>query len=231
MRLHWVCVLLVLSSPAFAQRGGGMRGGGGGFRGGGGGSHGGGFRGGVVGGRVGGFNRGFAGGGTFAHRISPGFGVQRGVGFSRPFFRGSRFAYGFGLGTGFWGYPGFYDYGFYNYGYPYNGYPYATVAAPAYAYPYYEPAPPVVVEQNYGPPPAVVREYSPSVEQEYREPLYLIAFKDHRIQAAIAYWVEGNMLHYVTREHEQRQVSLDDIDRAFSEQLNRDRRVDFRLPR
>src|SRR5207247_4455731 len=56
VKLHWVCVLLLLSIPAFAQRGG-MRGGGGGFRGGGGGFHGGGgFRSGSVG-RVGGFNR------------------------------------------------------------------------------------------------------------------------------------------------------------------------------
>ena len=93
------------------------------------------------------------------------------------------------------------------------------------------PAPPVVIEQNYARPPALVREYAPQATPEPREPLYLIAFSDHRIQAAIAYWVDGNTLHYVTREHEQRQVSLDEIDRPFSEQLNRDRRVEFHLPR
>jgi hypothetical protein len=178
---------------------------------------------------VGGFNRGFAGGGSFGHRFGPGIGFGRSAGFSRPFFRGSRSTVVFGIGTGFWGYPGFYDYGFYGgYSYPYPAY---STYAPAYAYPYYQPAPPVVVEQNYAPPPPVVREYAPSGPPESRDPLYLIAFKDHRIQAAIAYWVDGSTLHYVTREHEQREVSLDDIDRAFSEQLNRDRHVEFRLPR
>ncbi len=47
--------------------------------------------------------------------------------------------------------------------------------------------------------------------------------------AAVAYWVEGGTLNYVTREHEQRQAPLGSIDRAFSEQLNRDRHVDFQL--
>ena len=106
------------------------------------------------------------------------------------------------------------------------------VVAPPY--PYYDSGP-VVVAQNFGPPasyppPAQVREYSSSSPQ-YKEPIYLIAFKDHRIQAAVAYWVEGDTLYYVTREHEQKQISLDGIDRAFSEQINRDRRVEFRLPR
>jgi hypothetical protein len=92
-----------------------------------------------------------------------------------------------------------------------------------------------VVTQNYGtpdPPPssAQIRQY-PQNQEPSREPLYLIAFTDHRITAALAYWVEGDTLHYVTREHEQKQVPLDGVDRAFSEQLNRDRRVEFRLPR
>jgi len=90
------------------------------------------------------------------------------------------------------------------------------------------------VSQSFGstspPPPVHVREYPPRTE-EYREPIYLIAHRDHRIEAAIAYWVEGDTLHYVTRQREKKQIPLDEIDRAFSEQLNRDRRVDFRLPR
>jgi hypothetical protein len=65
----------------------------------------------------------------------------------------------------------------------------------------------------------------------YQETIYLIAFTDHRIQAAIAYWVDGGVLHYVTRQHEQRQVLLGNVDRNLTEQLNRDRHIDFRLPR
>ena len=128
-----------------------------------------------------------------------------------------------------WGYPGYYGYNDY--------YPYSYYYPPAYTYGYpsYYDSGPVVVNQNYGtpdppPPPARIREYAPSQEPG-REPLYLIAFTDHRITAAVAYWVEGDTLHYVTREHEQKQVPLDGVDRAFSEQLNRDRRVEFRLPR
>ena len=50
------------------------------------------------------------------------------------------------------------------------------------------------------------------------------------IRAAAAYWVTGQTLHYVTLEHEERQVPLDTVDRQFSAQLNRERRVQFQLP-
>ena len=159
--------------------------------------------------------------------IHSGFGFHRGYGFSRPVFRQPRYSFGvgIGIGAGYWGYPSYYDYGYgagYRYAYP----PVAVIAPPI---PYYEPAP-VVISQSFAPPP-VVREYRPPDSPVYREPIYLIAFRDHRIQAAVAYWVDGDTLHYVTRDREQRQVKLDEIDRPFSEQLNRDRRVDFRLPR
>ena len=39
-------------------------------------------------------------------------------------------------------------------------------------------------------------------------PVYLIAFRDHTIRAAVAYWVDGNTLHYVTLEHESKQALL-----------------------
>jgi len=214
-----VCLFLGLASTvAFAQRGG-SRGGGGGFHGGGGfrGGSVGGFRGGSVGFSHGGFGRGFGGG----------FG--RGFGFGR-------FGYGFGLGLGL-GYWGGYGYPYY-YGYPgyYGGYydPYAY----SYAYPAYDPGP-VVVEQNYyNSAPAMaqqyphsVPQYSPAPQQQRGETIYLIAFKDHRITAAKAYWAEGDTLHYVTREGEHKQAPFDSIDRAFSEQLNRDRHVAFQMPR
>jgi len=227
MRTLRVCVLLVLVSTAvFAQRGGGFRGGGfqggGGFRGGGGFHGGGGFYGGQGGFRGGGFRSG----------MRPGVGFHHTRGFFRPAFRSSRFfggfggygiGLGFGYGVGTFGYPGYYDYNYYSYPRVISAIP------PAYPYPYYESAP-VVVTQNFGPPaPVYSRDYAPRAE-EYREPIYLIAHRDHRIEAAIAYWVEGDTLHYVTRQREKKQIPLDEIDRAFSEQLNRDRRVEFRLP-
>jgi hypothetical protein len=250
--LRIVALLILVVAAAQAQRGG-FRGGGGGFRGGGpafrGG--GGGFRGGAGmspgGFRGGGFRGGVRPGVGFRGGIArPGGGFRGGFGFGRsgffhrPAFRSRAFAgfggfgLGFGLGYGWggWGYP-FYSYPYYSYPYysdPYYSYPPVTVVTPP-PVAYYDPGP-VVISQNISPtppPPAQVREYPPR-EQEYRETIYLIAHRDHRIEAAVAYWVEGDILHYVTRAHERKQVPLDEIDRAFTEQLNRDRRVPFRLP-
>jgi hypothetical protein len=61
-------------------------------------------------------------------------------------------------------------------------------------------------------------------------PIYLIAMKDGVIRAAASYWVNGQSLHYVTMEHQEKQVPLGEIDRAMSQQLNRERRVQFQLP-
>ena len=60
--------------------------------------------------------------------------------------------------------------------------------------------------------------------------LFLIAFHDHTIRAAVAYWVQGNVLHFVTTDHETKQVSLDSVDRDLSRQINAERRVQFSLP-
>ena len=59
---------------------------------------------------------------------------------------------------------------------------------------------------------------------------YLIAFTDHTIRAALTYTVEGDQIRYTTREHEERTAPLSDVDVRFSEQINRDRRVEFKLP-
>ena len=79
----------------------------------------------------------------------------------------------------------------------------------------------------YGPP-SQVRPPEPTVAEE--SPTFLIAFKDHTIYAAIAYWVEGDTLHYVTNQRTHHQVSLALVDRELSDRLNRERQVDFRLP-
>ena len=61
-------------------------------------------------------------------------------------------------------------------------------------------------------------------------PLYLIAFNDRIIRAATSYRVDGNTLHYVTLDHEEKEAPLNTVDRALSLQLNRERRVSFQLP-
>src|ERR1700730_16282221 len=110
--------------------------------------------------------------------------------------------------------------------------------------------PQVVINQNFAPDVArpVVREYVPDANGGIRvygpqssaaapdttvaeeSPTFLIAFQDHTIYAAIAYWVEGETLHYVTGQSTHNQVSLDLVDRELSDRLNRERQVDFRLP-
>jgi hypothetical protein len=120
------------------------------------------------------------------------------------------------------------------------------------------PPPVVIINQAYRPETAnpVIRDYSdvplpePSVrtydapvhaapdpkekaaarEESERPTIFLIAFKDHTILPALAYWVEDDTLHYVTRDGNPNRASLSLVDRDFSRQLNRERNVDFNLP-
>ena len=240
--------------------GGGVRGGGGfggsvggGFRGGGGGFSGGGMRGGFGGG--GGFRGGLAprggfGGGNFGYGQRGGFVggglVNRGFGgrfASRGFwgggyYGGSRFysryyAPAFVGWGGNWGYP-YYGGGYLGYSnywptyydsydpYYYGG---SYVSAPA-------PGPAVVVNQNYQPETPRPTLIQAQADGSFYRPadFYLIAFNDHTIRAALSYAVEGNEIKWVTRDHEERSAPLDTVDRQFSQQINRDRRVEFRLP-
>ncbi len=242
-----LCCLLV--SGAFAQRGG--HGGGGVGRGGFGGGMGRGFVGGGIGrggyiggGRVGGFGRGFYGG--FGRGFYGGFG--RGF-YGRYGYRGlyGRGFWGLGYGgywpglwgMGWWGWPDYYDYGYPDYGYPNYGSPYygydPSSYSPNVTVVYPQPAQtayPVVVTQPAQP---VVHEYRtpedyglPS-EHQNRPVLYLIAFQDHIIRAAYAYWLEDDTLHYLDLDHKEKQAPLSAVDRNFSAELNRERHVPFDL--
>lgn len=227
------------------RRGGGM--GGGGFHGGGSFGHGG-----FTGGRVtGGFgNRGFNG---FAHNGFAGSAFRGNnaffnrFGFNRGFRSFGFNNFGFGFGFGGFGYPGFYGYPYYPYDY---GYPAYGSGYPAYDTGYGSSPNVTVVypQQSQAPSSTVVVQPATPVTRSYDEygqefgssagpasaasgsPLYLVAFKDHVIRAAAAYWVDGRTLHYVTAQHEEKQAPLDSIDRDFSVQLNRERHVAFQLP-
>jgi len=196
----------LLAAGAEAQRGGGARGGGGG------GSH---------GGAVGGFH----GGGGFVGGFR---------GYSYPYTYGSYY------------YPGYYNYSPYistypyisNYPYPvsdYNVSPNVTVvyAQPPATAPAPDPVPVPVYTNVATPAGHTYDEYGQEVkpaESSNAAPIYLVAMKDHAIYAAAAYWVDGKTLHYVTLEHQEKQTPLDQVDRSFSLQLNRERRVEFHLP-
>jgi len=62
------------------------------------------------------------------------------------------------------------------------------------------------------------------------QPHFLIAFKDHSIYSSVAYWFDGDTLHYFTSgsKHNQAPVAL--LDRDLTERLNRESGVDFRMP-
>lgn len=65
---------------------------------------------------------------------------------------------------------------------------------------------------------------------EEKPTLYLIAFKSGAVYPALAYWVEDDTLHYITRDKSLNKASLALVDRELSQQLNRERNVDFKLP-
>ena len=59
---------------------------------------------------------------------------------------------------------------------------------------------------------------------------YLIAYKDHTIYAAVAYWVDGDTLHYFTAGNTHNQVSLTLVDRDLTARLNQEAGVEVKLP-
>jgi len=59
---------------------------------------------------------------------------------------------------------------------------------------------------------------------------YLIAFSDHTIQAATAYKVDGDQIHWIDRDGAEKQAPVSTVDVRFSKQINRDRQVDFQIP-
>jgi hypothetical protein len=122
----------------------------------------------------------------------------------------------------------------------YGGYP----AASGYDYGYAGPAPAAYVNPDYQPDttnPSIV-DYSntPSPEpaantdenglRDDEPTIFLIALTDHTVVAAIAYWVDGDTLNWVSRDAKQNRMSLSLVDRDFSKQLNDERHVEFKLP-
>jgi hypothetical protein len=104
-------------------------------------------------------------------------------------------------------------------------------------------ASPVTINQNFAPAQAeqeTVREWGPAARQNQTaaaasaqpddQNLFLVALKDSSVYTAVAWWVDGEALHYVTPQGKHNQVSLALVDRTVSERLNRGRSLEFRLP-
>jgi len=58
---------------------------------------------------------------------------------------------------------------------------------------------------------------------------YSIAFQNHTVETAAAYWTDGLMLHYLTPQGAHVQVRLDLVDRDASIRLNRAKNLEFNL--
>lgn len=106
---------------------------------------------------------------------------------------------------------------------------------------------PTVVIQNFYPSSSTVGGQAPEDPnlQTYRAPApapametpadtavntgnyYLIAYKNHHVYSALAYWMEGQTLHYVTTQNQHNQAALSDIDTDLTKRLNQDRNVPF----
>lgn len=56
---------------------------------------------------------------------------------------------------------------------------------------------------------------------------YLIAYKDHSVYPVLAYWLEGDTLHYVTTQNTHNQASINLIDMDLTKTLNQARGVPF----
>jgi hypothetical protein len=59
---------------------------------------------------------------------------------------------------------------------------------------------------------------------------YYIALKDHHVYLAVAYWVEGDTLHYFLPGNTHNQVSLSLVDYDLTQRLNRESDTEVRLP-
>ena len=150
-------------------------------------------------------------------------------------------------------YPVFYGGGYYDYDAPPA--PVAPYSPAAYQSPGYNNGydqitqPPVVIINQYFTPDVanpVLRDYSnvplpepapqaakagdAAVNTSDQQVMFLIAMKDHTIYPAVAYWVEGDTLNYITVQGVKNSASLDLVDREFSKQINKERKVEFGLP-
>jgi len=163
-----------------------------------------------------GVSGGHAGGVTAGHYTGHGHASRRTFGYGR---------YGsYGYGGFYWGdYEPLYDYG---YSPPANSASNVTVVYPP-------STPSAAIAETAHP---VMHEYTQweasgtPPERENRPILYLIAFRDSTIRAAMTYWVEDGALHYLDTGHQEKQAPLSSVDRDLSAQLNRERHIPFNIP-
>lgn len=102
-----------------------------------------------------------------------------------------------------------------------------------------QPAPAIVNQYGSGyadqiPPdagnPEPVSVYQPEQSDQPASDRYLIALKDHTVYLVVAYWVDGDTLHYFTARNVHNQVSLALVDRDITARLNKESGAEVKLP-
>jgi hypothetical protein len=107
-----------------------------------------------------------------------------------------------------------------------------------------QPAPPVMTMYNpetarpvmiQVPPPVpeAMSSYQPRTPEPEPAPEpqhYLLAFKDHTVYSAVAYWFDGDTLHYFITGSTHNQASVSLLDRELTLRLNKEMGTDFKIP-
>jgi len=70
---------------------------------------------------------------------------------------------------------------------------------------------------------------APPEERAASSERFLLAFKDHTVYSAVAYWFDGDTLHYFTSGSVHNQVSVSLIDRDLTTRLNKELGIDFHM--
>jgi hypothetical protein len=112
----------------------------------------------------------------------------------------------------------------------------AGYSAPAQAAPAEPQQQPVIINQYFSDQNPVPQQVADDRPQAPGDPIgtpatyYLIAYKNHNVYSALAYWVEDTTLHYVTMQNSHNQASLELIDLDLTKSLNQKNDVPFSIP-
>jgi len=68
-----------------------------------------------------------------------------------------------------------------------------------------------------------------SAKREAKPAVYLLAFQDNSIQSVAACWREAGKLHYLTVQGDHKSAPIESLDREYTEHLNRERGLEFKL--
>jgi hypothetical protein len=78
--------------------------------------------------------------------------------------------------------------------------------------------------------PSTASQAQPAEEPAPEPEHYLLAFKDHTVYTAVAYWFDGDTLHYFTPGSVHNQASVSLLDRELTMRLNKELGIEFHMP-